>query len=279
VISQYGNFSSDLTIAHDLVQQNYKTFLQRTGNKIISDETEARLEERKLKRHVTNVDEVAEMNHYRATTFSLDKRFTLQQKRFHSSTNTLNKSLSMTKTKEKIHTKAENLALTMGEILENEAIEKSMTFKLSYLKNPRNNPQSVSKMLIKDDTFNEMKKSQAKKSVLKDTLATCPLFISEPNSVEFSHYNNGDVLTRKVVFRNVSTTSRYLQVSLIGSHDTKFYFKLSGLQYPVNCHGGLIAPGMSVSAELSFMPDSRGMIITMACFHDERTNSIHIRYL
>ena len=78
--------------------------------------------------------------------------------------------------------------------------------------------------------------------------------VSDPKVVEFSSYDAVSVYERNITFKNFSSTSRYFRV--LGP--TTSFFSMSPLVYPKSCESGCIAPGMVVSAIITFMPQSLG---------------------
>jgi hypothetical protein len=115
-------------------------------------------------------------------------------------------------------------SLTAMERNQNEEIQKSMTHKLHYKRNPHNNPENVKKLLIQPNQRKEISGNRAMKnnengnsfgtsSSLKSTKTkNIPLFIAEPASVEFLEFSIGDVLKLTLCLRNISTISRTLRV-------------------------------------------------------------------
>jgi hypothetical protein len=116
------------------------------------------------------------------------------------------------------------VSLTAMERNQNEEIQKSMTHKLHYKRNPHNNPENVKNLLIKPNQRKEISGNRAIKnnengnsfgtsSSLKNTKnMNIPLFIAEPASVEFLEFGIGDVLKQTLCLRNISTISRTLRV-------------------------------------------------------------------
>lgn len=81
-----------------------------------------------------------------------------------------------------------------------------------------------------------------------------PLFSADPKVISFKNYELGQSYTQIISFRNISSVSRQLRViSPKGS-----FFSLSPLKFPPSCNAGFIAPGMCVTAVVTFTPKSLG---------------------
>jgi hypothetical protein len=117
-------------------------------------------------------------------------------------------------------------SLTAVEKNLNEEIQKSMTHKLQYKRNPHNDPENVKNLLIKPNHKKDIANNRGIKnndhghsfsvssaSALKNTKTkNIPLFIAEPASVEFIEFAIGDVLKLSLCLKNISTISRTLRV-------------------------------------------------------------------
>lgn len=142
--------------------------------------------------------------------------------------------------------------------LANEAILNGMNHKLNYLRNPRNDPGTViSKMLVKAKEYAPTSGPMINGRPVTAAVMTseaAPLFSPYPKSVCFSNYDVGLQYTQSISFRNVSSVSRTVRVIPVNAP----CFSLSELKYPSSCVGGVVAPGMSVSAVVTFIPNSMG---------------------
>eukprot|EP00981_Chlorochromonas_danica_P012830 scaffold5444_cov181-Ochromonas_danica.AAC.11 len=272
-LSEFENFSSTVLVAKDLMIQNRTNFLRRTGNLPISDLAETR-KEASLK-YVSEMTE--EVPHYLLQTRSADIRKERNTVRFEETIQavatatamTRSKRLANSKTAAAAETKSERvLPISAKERLEHEKVLQSINHKLQYLRNPRNDPAAVSKMLVKPKAYfvNKQKEEEAslasqhdaaslKKKYAKHTLVQDnPLFVCEPSSVFFIDYEIGQKYNRTLIFRNTSAVTRSVQVVPPKSS----LFTLSAIKYPTNSVGGMVAPGMSVSTVLTFIPKELG---------------------
>ena len=78
------------------------------------------------------------------------------------------------------------------------------------------------------------------------------LFLTEPSIVLFDAYHVGETYSAAVSFRNISTVSRSLRVIPPRTNS----FCMLPLQFPANSKAGMVAPGMCVLTEITFMPQS-----------------------
>lgn len=266
-IAEYENFSSTVLVAKDLMVQNRTNFLRRTGNLPISELAETRKEA-----NMKYMDAMtAEVPHYLLQTHAADLRKERNAVRFE-------ETIQVTKTKrsKKLPTesidesalKERKLPISAKERMENEKVLASLHHKLNYLRNPRNDPSAVTKMLVKPKAYYvakqadevaslseasdsaSLKRKYAKHTIVNDN----PLFICEPSSVLFMDFNIGQKYTHNLVFRNTSAVTRSLRVVPPKSP----LFTISPLRYPNNSVGGMVAPGMSVSTVLTFIPKELG---------------------
>lgn len=235
-LEQYGTYSSNLVVAHTLVQQNLENSMRRTGLLPISEVAQ----QKKANRHVTIGGVVG------AAT-GVDGESTV-------------KAALPPRIKD-----------TAERRIANEDILKSINRKLNYLRNPHNNPLAVGKTLVKHvpeahngkttvDIFNT---SLSKKT----TVPTIPLFAADPSTVTFHGHEIGEKYTCTVRLRNVSTISRSLRI-IPPKRDSGF--SLSSLQYPNgSTKGGLVAPGMCITTVVTFSPDSMGDYSCSVCCETE----------
>lgn len=286
-LAEFENFSSTLLVARELITQNRTNFLRRTGNLPVSEVAEARREANQ--KYLSQLD--PEKPHYLQQTKSAKVREDRNTVRFGE---TIQEVKKMTKTG-KDETTASSLVrkskeikpvLTTKERIENENVIKGLQHKMNYLRNPRNNPNSVTKMLVKPKDFLTKpplnpEESEAQPNVdfansqdlgdehtanssiserLKNKyskyikLNNNPLFVAEPKSIYFMDYEIGVKYTKNVSFKNVSAVSRSVRILPPKSK----LFTISPLKYPPNCANGIIAPGMAVSTTLTFIPNSLG---------------------
>jgi hypothetical protein len=263
-IGHQGNFSENIVVAKDLIESNKELFLRRTGNLPISALAMERVLERTSKSQVT-LD--PKEPHYVSTTAATSTRNVGISKRYEV---TLQLATEEKKAKDAQKVPRKNFPqrndfLSPAQELENAQILKDMTHKQNYLRNPRNNPKSVEKMLTKakvdkDDGAGSVAHSsssgaESRKSYKKSApLLTNPLFVSEPKSIEFNGYEIGVPLMASISFRNVSSISRSVRIWPIRTNN----FSMTPIQFPSACKGGLIAPGMCVTTQVTFLPDSLG---------------------
>lgn len=95
----------------------------------------------------------------------------------------------------------------------------------------------------------------------KMTTVAAPLFCAYPKTVNFHNYDIGHEYSQQISFRNVSSVSRTIRIIPL----TSVCFNLSVLKYPANCTSGFIAPGMSVSTNITFVPNSMGDYAEVKC--------------
>jgi hypothetical protein len=274
-ISTQGNFSDNIVVAKDLVESNREMFLRRTGNMPISSLAAQRLLERTSKSQIT-LD--PKEPHYVSKTSNTATRIEGISKRFEL---TLSMAAEEKAAKEAAAPKVARKKfpqktefMSPAQEIENARILHDMTHKNNYLRNPRNNPKSVDRMLTKAKTGSNSSKDDAaaagghqaegdsvtasvesKKSYKKSApVLNNPLFVAEPRSIEFNGYEIGVAQTVSISLRNVSTISRCVRVWPVKTNN----FVMTPLQYPANCKGGFIAPGMCVTTQLTFTPDSLG---------------------
>lgn len=284
-LEQFGEFSSNILIARDLVSQNHENMMRRTGNMPISDQLEAR----RLERGKRLQDMESDAPHYLEQTASQNTRSAVTKVKFAESLRNHAQELTL---KEPIVLKKRKKVLSGAERLENEAILKSINHKLNYLRNPRNDPGAVSKLLIKtkaqksdgsngaavsvhsishgahqgggsvtsEPTADSSSKHSSKtgkggaqySQCIVPNLSASPLFISEPKRILFNGFDIGNEYKKTVTFRNVSAVSRTFRVLPPSTSQ----FSMSPLMYPQNSKGGVVAPGMNVTAQITFFPDS-----------------------
>lgn len=163
-LSEFGDFSSTILIAKDLVEQNKTNFLRRTGNLPISDLAESK----KLKNEHSQLNMEPDLPHYLTRTNNVNVRQdrvtvrfseTLQARELDRSQTFLetqqSSSLQLTDAhntkKSKPKKKKEMLSAIQKE--ENENILKGINHKLNYLRNPRNDPSGITKMLNKPKSY------------------------------------------------------------------------------------------------------------------------------
>ena len=168
-----------------------------------------------------------------------------------------------------------------------------MNHKLNYRRNPKNNPDTVKDLLVRNsknfsehpgiggsqihksvgsaavgidndgsgavsETSSQLKKKYGKRTAA-DAAAEAgvqlmPLFVAEPSVILFSHYEIGDVITQSIMFRNISTIQRSLRVIPPGSG----FFSMGQVLYPSGSHAGSVAAGIPVRTEITFYPNSLG---------------------
>lgn len=267
VIHHYDTVSSNLILSRDLVQQNKDNALRRTGNKPISDLAE----QMKTQRRAYREAQEDQRPHYLQETSVELNRTAVNRQRFKTAlelaetkrrTERPAKDLIETKKKQKKH----KMELTLDERIKNEEILKSMNHKMNYLRNPRNNPAAVTKMLNRNAAVDDADSSVQTSRISRHSHVTpasqasrnskpadpAPLFVTEPRVISFNAYEIGESYVTPVVFRNVSSVSRSLRVIPPASTS----FSLGPLVYPSNSKAGIVAPGMCITSEITFYPKS-----------------------
>lgn len=284
MIDRYGDYSQNLVIANDLVKQNRENFLRRSGNLPISDFAETRKNERNAKK----ANEREDIPHYvlpNAATVTREERMNVRYSAaFKTRDYDKMKKLERDTLKPPQKKFPYKEVLPAEQRLENEAILKGINHKLNYLRNPRNKPDSVTRMLVKSKaSFEEVtdeaadepedgkshatgtksiqssqtKSSKGSKSTKKTygpapKIMNNPLFQTEPKIIAFSNYVPGKEYTTPVSFRNVSAVTRTLRIL----PPSTLFFSIAPLTYPTNSKAGMVAPGMSVTTEVTFYPNS-----------------------
>jgi hypothetical protein len=154
-LSQYDTFSTTLLVAKDLIDQNRTDFLRRTGNLPISEAAEAKREANQ--KYLAMQD--PEKPHYLLETSNSKVREERVTVRFAETINEVHKTTKKTIkddvsiTSSKKSAKENKAIITTKERLEHEAVIKGLQHKMNYMRNPRNNPNSVTKMLVKPKDF------------------------------------------------------------------------------------------------------------------------------
>ena len=123
---------------------------------------------------------------------------------------------------------------------------KSMSSKLSFLKNPRH--ENEAQTAISSQMRKERKKSD-RVGKLENMRITC-----DPEIVSFKEYDVGLIYRVHVELRNNCSLSKRIGIL---PPSTKI-FSISDIKYPRGLKGGLIAPGMTVEFSVSFSPDNLG---------------------
>jgi hypothetical protein len=293
-LAAFDSYSSTLLVAKDLITQNRTNFLRRTGNLPISDVAESRKEANKFL-----AQQDPDKPHYLLLTKTAKEREERVLVRFsetiadvHKSSKKTIKDDTLTEAIKKKEKENKPAVLTTRERLEEEAVLKGLQHKMNYLRNPRNNPNSVTKMLVKpkdfftkpsnppdnndvaslspsnadersnnhDEGSSHGEGSTSLSSKLKSKyskfikLDNNPLFVCEPSIIYFIDYEIGQKYTRNISFKNISAVSRSVRILPPKSK----LFTTTPLKYPTNCSNGIIAPGMSVSCSLTFIPQTLG---------------------
>lgn len=274
IIAEYETYASNLLISKDLIQQNRTNFLRRTGNLPISELAESK---RELNMKTISMQD-SELPHYLLQTGSSKIREDRNSVRFSETIQNSPTKKEIARLREergdKPIRKDKNLPISAKEKLEHENVLKSINHKLNYLRNPRNNPNEVTKMLVKPKAFFESKEAESNHSLepsegddsssitsrLKSKYSKVkkvndnPLFVCEPRTLLFEDYEIGKKYTHNISFRNISAVSRTVRILAPKSK----IFSISPLRYPVNCNAGVIAPGICVSCTLTFIPEAIG---------------------
>ena len=299
-LSEFSSFSSSLLVAKDLIEQNKTNFLRRTGNLPISDVAYSK----QLQHSKFQSEFVPDAPHYLLKTNNTNARETRVAVRFSETlesykmdrTNKKFESTALVSTELKKSKKAAT-KLSAEQRVENENILKGINHKLNYLRNPRNDPRSVTKMLIKSeaDFVGAFEKNDAfgmpegsslssnqnadsidyqESGVTTDTSHTQ----SSPTSKTKRSYKKNYILKDNPLFvcepseahfTNYDIGEKYTQtltfrnVSAVSRsvrvlQPTNSVFSITPLRFPANCNGSMVAPGMYVSTTLKFCPQSLG---------------------
>eukprot|EP00605_Chrysophyceae_sp_TOSAG23-4_P000478 GSChrysophyteH1.ASY1.ANO1.537.1 assembled CDS len=264
-LSSYGDFSSNLQVAKDMVEANRINALRRTGNLPISELAEQRKIERLSKSKGNNDDT---RPHYMQNSQAMAIREERQKERYAVITNAV-----AIENKEKYAAtggvKPRYMAkygrpkdqLTGAEVKMNKTILNRMNHKMNYLRDPHNENDNITKrMLVTNSnpltqnnkeltrmagTSGIEKKEEVEKVVV-------PHFCAEPQEIFINDFEVGRPIVVPISFTNVSSISRTVRVIPPGSKE----FILAPLKYPVNSKGGMCAPGMSVTSVITFFPET-----------------------
>lgn len=264
VLNNFGDIASNLVVSRALVQQYTENVLRRTGNLPISDDAERRKSARRTYRDSVQ----SEGPHYLHQTSGAQNRNNRTKNRFATTMSARETSRSDARTvttttilgelKDKKLQKKKREYMTAGERIAEEEVLKSMQLKLNFLKNPRSDPSAVSMMLVKSKNVQQSVGQQAEDRFASpgrtNAINKTPLFIAEPASIEFANYEIGEKCTASILFRNISSVSRFVRVIPPGTT----VFSITPLVYPPRCKNGCVAPGVGVTAEVSFTPTSLG---------------------
>jgi len=148
-ISNFGIYSNKLLVAKELVEQNRENNLRRTGNLPISQLVVDKKNERR--KYQDNLDD--DKPHYLVSTANINNRVDCTKKLFVETFKEKESKIEISRKSEVINFKdVEKLKkhyLTSAQKIENEEILKSVNHKLNYLRNPKGNPETITRMLIK----------------------------------------------------------------------------------------------------------------------------------
>jgi hypothetical protein len=148
-LADFDTFNNTLLVARNLVDQNHTNFLRRTGNLPISDLAESK----KAANKKAAVDAVPDLPHYLLRTSATLARGERVADRFQESL--VSKTVAISQRRETEAAlglpkfKRKKNVLSAPERLANEAVLQSINHKLNYLRNPRNDPSGVTRMLVK----------------------------------------------------------------------------------------------------------------------------------
>jgi hypothetical protein len=324
-LAEFENFSSTLLVAKTLVDQNKTNFLRRTGNLPISELAEARKAQNEKRR----ADVVPDMPNYLLKTSSALVREERVGERFVETITSMALEKTQRREREMSASEGQKKApkrkkdiLSAPERLANEAVLQSINHKLNYLRNPRNDPAGVTRMLVKprshfeggsvvgggsvavageDSTLvtrvdhqsavksihsasveaksakshDTEGSAKSKKSYGKpEKVTNNPLFVPEPSTLFFTNYDVGKKYTQSISFRNVSAVTRSIRVL----PPTNPAFTISPLRFPTNSSGGMIAPGMNVTATITFVPTTLGDFVDEVHVDTESGSfDVHVR--
>ena len=264
ILKEFGPLSSKLVIAKELVCQNKDNMLRRTGNLPISDAAELR----KKSRRDASYAEDRDTPHYLQGTKLVQNRKDRTRIRFSSTLSTLEatqreKKLLLETIDGNKKPKKRKDVMYAEDRKHEEDILMSMQQKLLYLKNPRTDPRALANTLTRTKypivAAPAAKSNDGKGGSIAEPSSAAPpeaapLFVTEPSRVEFQAYDIGVTYAQTINFRNISAVSRHVRVL----HPKLAAFHLSPLKYPSHCLNGAVAPGISVTAVLTFTPDSLG---------------------
>lgn len=273
-IAEYDSYSKKLVVAKSIIEQNQENRLRRTGNLPISQlAVEKKIERGKYQ---STLDD--DTPHYLESTQANAVRTKRTLKRFEE-TRKVQESLRPNTEVEKgsidRFCKPKREVISMAEKLEHMAVLKSVNHKLNYLRNPKGNPDSISRLIVRtkekvlekeklleeeesaiaSSSGSRMSSSSSLKSKYgKQTIQVRnnPLFVADPPLVRFNDYEIGKKYQSVINFRNVSAVSR--QVRIVPP--TSGRFSMGPLKFPASCKDGFLAPGISVSAVITFSPST-----------------------
>jgi hypothetical protein len=296
-LAAFDSYSSTLLVAKDLITQNRTNFLRRTGNLPISDAAESRKEANKFL-----AQQDPDKPHYLLSTKTAKEREERVLVRFsetiadvHKTAKKTIKDDSMTEAIKKKEKENKPAVLTTRERLEEEAVLKGLQHKMNYLRNPRNNPNSVTKMLVKPKDF--FGKPPSNLPEYNENASVSPSIADERSSHhdEVNSHDGGGSAT-SLSSKLKSKYSKFIKLDNnplfvcepsiiyfidyeIGQKYTRNIsfknisavsrsvrilppksklFTTTPLKYPTNCSNGIIAPGMSVNCSLTFIPQTLG---------------------
>lgn len=303
IMNSYGPMSSNLIISKDLMEQNHINKLRRTGNLPISEEAELKKTKRRqytenVDDKTAHYLQTTGAQKNRVTVNTQKFQNSLTQHRTIRAT-TMGISLDDSPPKN-LQLPKRHYGLSMAQKQVNENILESMNRKNNFLKNPRNDPYEVSNLLTKPKRSLSVKDgkpssgavtdhpevgddndassaggrrsiqsvvsprsaaslSTAEKKKMQAAIPKSPLFLAEPSTVFFKDYQKGNQYHASLVLRNVSAASRSVRVIPPATKN----FCISPWKYPQHCTNGIVAPGMHISCQISFFPES------LADFEDE----------
>jgi hypothetical protein len=273
-IADYGSYSKKLVVAKSIIEQNQETRLRRTGNLPISQLAV----EKKIERGKYQATLDDDTPHYLESTQANAVRTERTLKRFEETRKVQESMDTNTEVKrnptEKL-SKPRREVISMAEKLEHMAVLKSVNHKLNYLRNPKGNPDSISRLIVrtKDKVLEKEKMLEEEESAVASSsgsrmssssslkskygkqtvqVRNNPLFVADPPLVRFNDYEIGGKYQSVINFRNVSAVSR--QVRVVPPSSGRF--SMGPLKFPASCKDGFLAPGISVSALITFSPST-----------------------
>jgi len=273
-ISEYGSYSKKLVIAKSIIEQNHESRLRRTGNLPISQLAVEKKAERG-KYQATLEDDVP---HYLESTHANAIRTEKTLHRF-AETRKVQESMrsegETSKTPVDKAVKSRKEVISIAEKLEHEAVLKSVNHKLNYLRNPKGNPDSIARLIVRtkervlenEKKYDEEEAVNASSSGSKSSVSSSlkskygkqtvqvrnnPLFVADPPTVHFNNYEIGGKYQLPLSFRNVSAVSRQVRVV----PPTSGKFSMGPLKFPGSCKDGFLAPGISLSTVITFIPST-----------------------
>ena len=139
---------------------------------------------------------------------------------------------------------------SMAEMLEHQEVLKAMNSKLQFKHNPRHDPESLKRTLVRAPDRRSSTSGSAVSSFPDTTTPSSQIFVAVPPAVRFGSFEVGREYSQRLSLKNVSTVQRFLRCIPPGTLE----FSASTLEFPPGSIGGLLAPGLSASLSIKFVP-------------------------